>query len=85
MKYDKHHKPCDKVSHDCHIEYDTLSHESIEIEYDKDTYKGIGSCRMCAYFEMYFVSSYEDKFICTHPDISRRLTSLRPCKLQRKV
>lgn len=30
MKYDKHHKPCDNVSHDRHIEYDNVSHERTE-------------------------------------------------------
>ena len=36
-QYDRHHKPCDKVSHDCHIEYDTLSHP---------VYRSCHSCRL---------------------------------------
>lgn len=54
MKYDKHHKPCDKVSHDCHIEYDNVSHNSIEIEFDE------WLCTRCKYFEW----DMNDDFVC---------------------
>jgi hypothetical protein len=47
-------EPCDKVSHDCHIEYDTLSHESCEIMFTE------WICTSCKYFEW----DMDDKCIC---------------------
>lgn len=53
-QYDSSHKPCDKVSHDCHIEYDNVSH---------------GSCFDCVHCEQGQELDGSESLFCHHDDV----------------